>query len=157
MTKGHGVSSRKVRVDCGAAAEAISARMDGEELHIASLDLDTHLAGCPACRDFEAGAANLGRQVDLTSARPVPGDLVATLMSMVEPSSRRSAWLGRRRPLNTRPGWAGRVQWAGATVPALVAVVAISMGAGSHLHLVPTRPPSPCTAGLAVHHAARGG
>ena len=158
VTKGRRVSSRKVRVDCEAASEAISARLDGEELPIASRDLDAHLAGCPACRDFEAQVANLGRQVDLTSARPVPEDLVAALMAMVEPSSPPVRMDGQTSaPTCTRPGWASRVQWAGATVPALVAVVAISMGAGSHLHLVPTRPPSPCTAGLAVHHAARGG
>ena len=158
MTKARSGSSGRAPVDCEAASEAISARLDSEELPIASRDLDVHLAGCRACRDFEAQGAALGRQVALISTRPMPEGLVAAVTAMVEPSHRRSAWIARYRPLRgTRPGWASRVQWAGATVPAVVAVVAISMGAGSHLHLVPTRPPSPCTAGLAVHHASRGG
>lgn len=158
MTKGRNASSRKAPVTCEAASEAISARQDGEALPIASTDLDVHLAGCPACQGFEAQVAALGLSPALTSAQPLPPGLVAGLTAMVEPSHRRSAWLVRRRPLlGARSRWASRVQWAGATVPALVAVVAISLGAGSHLHLVPTRPPSPCTAGLAVHHASRGG
>ncbi len=158
MTKGRSASSRKVPVTCEAASEAISARQDGEALPIASTDLGAHLARCPACRDFEAQVARLSRSAALTSARPIPEGLVAALTAMAEPSRRGFAWTSRRPPLlGARSRWASRVQWAGATVPALVAVVAISLGAGSHLHLVPTRPPSPCTAGLAVHHASRGG
>ena len=112
-------------------------------------DLDAHLAGCPACRDFEAQVATLGRQVALTSARPMPEGLVAVVAAMVEPSHRWLEWTSRYLPLaGSRSGWASRLQWAGGTLPAVVAVVAISMGAGSPLHLVPTRPPSPCTAGL---------
>jgi predicted anti-sigma-YlaC factor YlaD len=150
-------SGSNLPIDCEAVGEAISARMDGEELPIAGRVLRAHLAACPACRDFEARVADLGRPVALTSARPIPDDLVPALTAMVEPSYSRSAWPARHR-LRTGPRfrWTTCVQWAAATVPALVAVVAISMGAGSHVHLVPTRPPSPCTAGLA-HHAPRAG
>ena len=158
MTKARSSSSGRAAVDCDAASEAISARLDGEELPIAGRDLDDHLAGCPACRDFEAQVANLGRQVALMSARPMPEGLVAVVAAMVEPSHRWLEWTSRYLPLAaSRSGWARRLQWAGGTLPAVVAVVAISMGAGSPLHLVPTRPPSPCTAGLSGHHASRGG
>ena len=71
VTKARDGSSRKAPVDCDAASEAISARMDGEELPMASTALDAHLAGCPRCRDFEAEVATLGRSAasDLSSAR----------------------------------------------------------------------------------------
>ena len=158
MTKAGGSSCRKAPIACDAASEAISARMDGEQLPIASADLDAHLAGCPACRDFEAQVATLGRRVGLTAARPVPEGLVAALTAIAEPSDRRFAWMvGRRLLPGTRFGLSSRVQWAGAAVPAVLAAVALSMGAGSHLHLVPTRPPSACTAGLPVRHVSRGG
>jgi len=149
--------AKKATVACEEALEAISARMDGEGSPVSDRDLDNHLAGCRLCRDFEVQVTALGRPAPLTSARPIPEDLVPKLTSMVDPPRRRFARVGIRRPLLHTRRWASGFQWAGATLPAVLAAVAISMGAGSHPHLVPTRPPSPCTAGLVVHHASGGG
>ena len=158
MTKVRGASNRAALVNCEEAREAISARTDGEELPIDAYRLDAHLTHCPGCRDFAAQVVAIRHHVGLTSARLVPEQLIAALTSVAEASQPRSTWLTRRRPLaRTRIGWVNRAQWAGAAVPAALAVAAICMGAGSHQHLVPTHTPSPCTAGLVAHHPSEGG
>ena len=151
MTDARRALRRKPRVGCEEATEAISARIDGEELPVAGPDLDAHLAGCPACRDFEAQLAGLGRRLRLRSARPVPQDLVAILAPSLEASPRPS-----RRPV-WRLDWPSTTRWAGATMSAVLAAVALSVGVGSHPHMVPTRPPSACTVGLRVHRQPSGG
>ena len=88
----------------------------------------------------------------------VPDDLVATLMAVSEPAPQPvSVPLARRRQY--RPSGFGNVrtvQWAAAMVPVLVGAAALSAGMGSHARLVPTRPPTPCTAGLVAHHLPPG-
>ena len=149
----------RAAVRCEAAQGAISARLDGERPPLAGPALDAHLAGCPVCRDFETAAVALGRQARLRAPRPVPGELVAALVPLLEPA--RPGFLGSalQRPRKWGYGlaWAGTARWAGAIAPAVVAAVAISVGAGPHPHLVPTRPPSACTMGLAAQHPQRGG
>jgi predicted anti-sigma-YlaC factor YlaD len=95
MTDAHGAFRRRPPVGCDEASEAISARFDDEKLPIAGPGLDAHLAGCPACRDFEAQLAGLGRRLRMRSARPVPQDLAANLVPTLEASprpSRRPVW-----------------------------------------------------------------
>ena len=155
MTKRWRAFTSEALIGCDEACEAISARLDSEEVPVSRRDLDAHMARCTACREFEAQVLLLGRRVGLTPARSVPTDLVATLTAMVGPSGPRTAALVRRHPLpRARFSWASRAQWAAIAIPAVVATVAISMGVGAHPHLVPTLPPSPCTAGLAVHHTS---
>lgn len=43
-------------MDCDTAREALSARIDGEREPIPGARVDEHLAGCPACRDWQAAA-----------------------------------------------------------------------------------------------------
>ena len=62
------------------ACETISARFDDEAAPVAGPDLDEHLYGCQACRNFEAALADLGSNVRLRSAPPVPQDPVASLV-----------------------------------------------------------------------------
>jgi len=52
--------------------EAISADLDGEELPVRRAVLDHHLAGCAACREFQAEAATLDRATRLGAAPAVP-------------------------------------------------------------------------------------
>jgi predicted anti-sigma-YlaC factor YlaD len=140
-------------VGCDQATEAVSARLDRERLPLAEADLDLHLAHCEGCRDYETAAVALVRRARLREPRAVPGDLVARLAPLLEPAPRGLPGLVARGRRGRRPrvGWA-TAQWAGAMVPAAIAVVAISLGAGSSSHLVPTRPPSPCTIGLVARH-----
>ena len=145
---------------CDEAQEAISARLDGERPPPAGAALDAHLVSCQACRSFESGAVALGRSVRLREPRPVPDNLVATLVPLLGPeptglwaSVRKRRWGPPRYGLY----WASTARWAGAVVPVALAVVGISLGVGSHPHLVPTRPPSPCTIGLVARQPQDGG
>lgn len=146
-------------VRCEDAQEAISARLDGERLLFPRPALDAHLVSCQACRDFEAGAVALGRQVRLRAPRPAPEDLLATLVPLLEPVGRSVFASVRQRRLDTGSRFSPvhAAGWAATTVPATLAAVAISLGVGTHPHMVPTRPPSPCTIGLIPRHLQHGG
>ncbi|HUB72038.1 MAG TPA: zf-HC2 domain-containing protein [Acidimicrobiales bacterium] len=138
---------------CDEACEAVSARLDGERLTIADQKLEAHLASCPSCLAFEAQVAALRRQVSMRPARPVPEDLVPKLVQAAEVPSPPSLWaVLRYRAGGCSPNWAGAAQWAGATMSVVVVALALSFGVGHKPHLVPTRPPSTCTIGLAARH-----
>jgi predicted anti-sigma-YlaC factor YlaD len=158
MTRPGWPQGRRAVVGCDEVQEAISARLDGERPPHAQAAVDGHLAGCGACRDFQTEVVALGRLAHLRTPRPVPADLLATLAPLVEPA--RPGLRGSARYLGpgerSGPGWTRTARWAGAMVPAALAVVAIIAGVGSPPRLVPTRPPSPCTIGLVAHHQ-RGG
>lgn len=146
-------------IGCEDAQEAISARLDREWHPAQGAPLGAHLANCLACRDFDADIASLGRRAGLRSPRPAPAALVATLVPLVE-AGRRPLLAGarlRRDGHGFGSGWARTVRWAVATVPAVVVFVALPLGVGSKPRLVPTRPPSPCTAGLVARHTSRRG
>jgi predicted anti-sigma-YlaC factor YlaD len=55
---------------CIRAREAVSARLDGELNELDAHRLDQHLAGCPSCRAFAAGASAVA--LELRTAEPVP-------------------------------------------------------------------------------------
>jgi anti-sigma factor RsiW len=145
---------RRPPIACEEAQEAVSAGLDGERPALSRPVLEAHLAVCEVCRHFGADAAAIGRSARVLSTVPVPGGLVASLLPLVEPAPRRRSVrlrgaggrAGRRSP------WARTAQWAGAMAPAIVAAVALPLGVGAHPHLVPDRPPSTCTAGLAARH-----
>ncbi len=156
-----GARPRRVRlrikraiVGCEEAREAISARLDGEQSPFPVGPLDAHVVLCEACRDFEAAALAIGRRLSLRASRPVPDDLVETLVALMGPPQRPILVpLGRRRPgTGSGFGYGPTVRWAAAMLPAVVAAAAFSFGVGSHPRLVPTRPPSPCTIGLIARH-----
>ena len=151
--------ARAAVVTCEGAKESISARLDGERHPLAEPALAHHLAGCRACRDFEADAVAIGRRALLRAPRPVPGDLVASLVPLLEASPTGLLATKRHRHRARAPsfGWTSSARWAAALVPAATAIVAVSVGVGSNPHLVPTRPPSPCTVGLMARHLPRGG
>ena len=75
-------------VSCEEASEAVSARLDGERPSLTGQELDAHLASCATCKDFEAQAAALGRQLQLRPARAVPPGLVAELTPLLASSPR---------------------------------------------------------------------
>jgi anti-sigma factor RsiW len=145
-------------VACADAQETISAGLDGERPPLSRPVLGAHLASCEVCRDFEANVTGMGRSARLRSAVPVPDGLVASLLPLLEPAPRPALVRARagRRETGRRSIWARTAQWAGAVAPAIVAAVALPLGVGTHPHLVPDRPPSACTIGLAAGHVARG-
>jgi predicted anti-sigma-YlaC factor YlaD len=97
-------------VDCSHYREALSARMDGEELPIPAADLDEHLAGCAACRDWQHGAAELTRRLRVRPAAATP-DLAAAVTAAADHIPRRK-----------RPRWS----WPRSSWPRLLlAVVAV--------------------------------
>jgi predicted anti-sigma-YlaC factor YlaD len=65
---------------CSRFREAISARLDGEPLGMPVAELDGHLLGCAACRDWAADASAVTRRARLAAAPPVP-DLTATVVA----------------------------------------------------------------------------
>jgi predicted anti-sigma-YlaC factor YlaD len=60
------------RMGCERYREALSARLDGEDLPLDAAELDTHLAGCAACRQWAGEAAAVTRvaRIQLMTARP---------------------------------------------------------------------------------------
>ena len=150
--------ARAVVVTCEEAKESISARLDGEPPPWPSRSWLTISPRCPACRDFEADAVAIGRRALLRAPRPVP-----RIGGQLGPAARGRpyglAGRGTTTALGATSGfgWNSTARWAGALVPAATAVAAISLGVGSHVHLVPTRPPSPCTIGLVARHLRSGG
>jgi predicted anti-sigma-YlaC factor YlaD len=86
-------------MNCDAARDAISALLDGElpaSAHLQSpgrsrAQLEAHLAGCAACREWREQAHEVTRRARLAVARPAPAPDPSLLaaMSTVE---RRGAW-----------------------------------------------------------------
>lgn len=65
---------------CRDCRDAISARLDGEDLPGESEQVDAHLARCPVCRAFAERAARVTRLTRTRAAEPVP-DLAAAVLA----------------------------------------------------------------------------
>jgi anti-sigma factor RsiW len=147
----------QVPLSCGEARETISARLDGEQLPRSRAALDAHIASCDECANFQTLAVDVAHRVALRAAKQAPDDLVAAVVSVYRPVPRPGpVGAARRRRRGVSLGRVGTVRWAGATLPVLLAFAAVSVGAGWHPRVVPTRPPSPCTAELLAHHLPLG-
>jgi predicted anti-sigma-YlaC factor YlaD len=69
-------------MQCNTARTAISARLDGEELGVDPVDLDSHLERCTSCRAFARDAESMHRDVRLARAPAVP-DLTAPILASI--------------------------------------------------------------------------
>ncbi len=109
---------------CSPYRDAISARLDGEEMDLDEGSLDTHLSECSACAAFAAGSMQLHRSVRLRAADDVP-DLVGAVLARVE------------TPKRSRPEWARYALFAVAFSQLLLALPALlfgdSLGASVHI------------------------
>jgi predicted anti-sigma-YlaC factor YlaD len=103
-------------MNCDTARNAISARLDGEDLGVEPDALDGHLQGCAACRDFERDAAGMHRDARMARAPAVP-DLTAPILAAIGAETRRQG--GHDRALRMTLAVVGVVQLI-AAVPALV-------------------------------------
>jgi copper transport protein len=59
-------------MDCEQVRQVLSARLDGEDPGGEAATVDSHLAGCAACRDWLAAAQRLARHSRLVAAPQVP-------------------------------------------------------------------------------------
>ncbi len=73
------------RLDCSAAHEMLSARLDGDESVLDAARVDAHLAGCVRCRAYAARLARLHRAVRVRAAEPVP-DLSEAILARARPA-----------------------------------------------------------------------
>lgn len=109
---------------CSPYRDAISARLDGEDLGMDGTALEAHLAVCPSCAAFAAGSTQLHRSSRLRSADEVP-DLVGAVLARVE------------TPRRSRPEWARYALFAVALSQLLLALPALlfgdSLGASVHI------------------------
>lgn len=115
---------------CEPFQNAISARVDGEELGLAVDDLEQHLVTCAGCRSYESAAIALHRRVRVRAAEPVPDLSEAILVASgqgVAPG---------RRPARTRE-WARYALLVVALTQLVVAIPALVLGeeAGTTIHL----------------------
>ncbi|MEA3075975.1 MAG: hypothetical protein QOF60_883 [Actinomycetota bacterium] len=65
---------------CAEVREALSARIDGEDVGIDDADVDAHVATCEGCRSFAERAGALDRRVRL-SAAPEMADLSGPVLA----------------------------------------------------------------------------
>ena len=65
---------------CADCREAVSARLDGEDVPAGPRELDRHLEDCPACRRFADDAARITRLARTGVACPTP-DLVPAVLA----------------------------------------------------------------------------
>jgi predicted anti-sigma-YlaC factor YlaD len=101
---------------CDTARNAISARLDGEDLGTDPAALDDHLQRCPACRAFARDAAGMHRDARMARAPEVP-DLTAPILAAIGAHARPQ--FGHERVLRITLAIVGLVQLV-AAVPALV-------------------------------------
>ncbi|HEY2429842.1 MAG TPA: zf-HC2 domain-containing protein [Acidimicrobiales bacterium] len=69
-------------MDCERFRLAISARIDGEDPGVGEGELSRHLAGCAACRAWEASALGVTRGLRLRPAEKIP-DLASPIMAAI--------------------------------------------------------------------------
>jgi predicted anti-sigma-YlaC factor YlaD len=101
---------------CDTARNAISARLDGEDLGVDPDALDHHVQRCPACHAFARDAAAMHRDARMARAPGVP-DLTAPILAAIGAEARPHA--GHERALRVTLAIVGLVQLV-AAVPALV-------------------------------------
>jgi predicted anti-sigma-YlaC factor YlaD len=85
VNMGTSTGSREDPVDmnCGTAREAMSALLDGEALPCARKDLDTHVAACHECEQWQEAAHLVTRRARLTPAPSVPDNTERILTAVL--------------------------------------------------------------------------
>jgi predicted anti-sigma-YlaC factor YlaD len=82
---------------CSTCQDALSARLDGEDVDVTLDDLDGHVAGCAECRRFSLDITDVHRIVRVRAAEPVP-DLTRSILDAtadVAPNSQVTAGAAR--------------------------------------------------------------
>lgn len=87
-------------MDCDVAREALSARMDGERLHVPAARVDAHVQACLGCRRWLAEAIELARRTRQADTSGVP-DLSARIVAAAD-AAPAGARAGRFAPVVSR-------------------------------------------------------
>lgn len=119
-------------MECSHCREALSARLDGEDLGVPATAVDRHLATCAACRGWQDALTKATGRMRLSLAEPVP-DLTTTVLAQ--------AAVARNRP---RPA-----------LPALPSLARLSLAAVAILQLAIALPGLLGQADGASVHVAR--
>jgi predicted anti-sigma-YlaC factor YlaD len=97
---GHGnhaaIKGDHTYMGCAECRDAISARLDGEDLPGEAEAVDAHVAACHDCADYLERAARVTRVSRMQVAEPVP-DLVAGVLAAAPPVRRRRVSAGSVR------------------------------------------------------------
>lgn len=118
-------------MDCTHLREALSARLDDEDMGVDDSQLEAHLAGCPACTDFAREVGVLHRMTRVRAADEVP-DLSATIVAA---AARRPA--SGRSPFGERISVARWALFVVALTQLVLAAPALVLGedAGATVHV----------------------
>jgi predicted anti-sigma-YlaC factor YlaD len=103
-------------MNCDTARNAISARLDGEDLGADPDAVDSHLRHCAECRAFAREGAAMHRDARMARAPAVP-DLTASILAAIGAETRQQG--GHDRALRVTLAIVGVIQLI-AAVPALV-------------------------------------
>ena len=90
-----GAPAHYYNMDCDTIRVAISTQIDGEVPWLPAGELETHLAGCPGCRDWQRRAHTVTRRVRLGGAF-LDHDLAPGVLAAV-PAARDRGWLRQAR------------------------------------------------------------
>jgi predicted anti-sigma-YlaC factor YlaD len=138
---------------CDLVREAHSAHLDNEEGQLARAEVDRHLAACPGCREFAAGAMMLRDQTTSLEQPhvPTPAGLLAAVAATRGTTSVLSA-AGARVTRLRRLAGSRRVPLALAAMALVVALPIASAGALSRLDVGHTQSRATCSTLLLSHH-----
>ena len=119
-------------MDCDVAREALSARIDGERLHVPAARVDAHVQSCLGCRRWLAEATELAqrtRQADIAGGPDLSARIVAA--AEAAPAGTRS---GRYPPVVSRA-----VRYALAVAGCVQLAVATAQIFGADFGMVPVQ------------------
>lgn len=124
-------SSDHLPMDCMHLREALSARLDDEDLGVDSSQVDAHLAGCPACAAFAREVGVLHRMTRVRAAEEVPDLSAAIVAALAGPSAT------ARSPFSERVSVARWALFAVALTQLVLAAPALLLGedAGATVHV----------------------
>ena len=115
---------------CSTCQDALSARLDGEDVDVTLDDLDAHVADCAECRRFSLDITDVHRLVRVRAAEPVPDLTRSILEATAEVAPTPEVTSGAAR------GWIryGRVV-VGLTMLALALPSLVLHDSGTAIHL----------------------
>jgi predicted anti-sigma-YlaC factor YlaD len=117
---------------CTTCQDALSARLDGEDIGVSLDDLDDHVGSCAACRRFSLDITDVHRIVRVRAAEPVP-DLTASILAAA------SAGADETRPAAVGDGYRGWIRYGlvviGLTMVALAVPSLVLHDTGNAIHL----------------------
>jgi len=129
---------------CARAREAISAGMDGESAAVTPAAPSGHLQHCQRCREFQVGAADIQRRLEVLEPACIP-DLSRQILLSAPPLHPHRA---QRAIVVVRAAGAvlrRRAAWAVAALPLVLVLSGVSAGALTSHRVVATDTPTPCT------------